>query len=176
MVEHEDSKDGLLSTGEANDQWRFTPSLLDTTSFHFPSFANQPSGYYTPTPGGTSTIYHNQAGDLHTPGMGFHLGTPLSMPTSEGNIHSAIDMHGFHPHLLDVHSFQTTTSFNPQQSYAPSSFIHQDSGFDAIDAENDGSPKQEMSMETEPQREIPVFPTRIFDTTMPAPSIASTEK
>lgn len=176
MVEHEDSKDGLLSTGEANDQWRFTPSLLDTTSFHFPSFANQPSGYYTPTPGGTSTIYHNQAGDLHTPGMGFHLGTPLSMPTLEGNIHSAIDMHGFHPHLLDVHSFQTTTSFNPQQSYAPSSFIHQDSGFDAMDAENNGSPKQEMSMQTEPQREIPVFPARIFDRTMPAPSIASTEK
>ena len=176
LVEHEDSKDGILNAGEATDQWRFTPSLLDSNSFSFASFANQTSGYYTPTPGGTSTVYHNQAGDLHTPGMGFHLGTPLSMPTSDGNIHSAIEMHGFHPHLLDVHSFQTTTSFNPQQSYAPSSFVHQDSGFEAMDAENDGSPKHEIIMDVEPRRELPIFSTQAFDTTMLAPSAPLLEK
>lgn len=149
--------------------------MLDSTSFSFASFANQPTGYYTPTPGGTNTIYHNQAGDLHTPGMAFHLGTPLSMPTSDGNVHSAIDVHGFHPHLLGLPSFQSATTFNPQQSYAPSSFVHQDSGFDAMD-DNDGLPKQDINMEGEPQRELPVFPTRVFDTSMPAPSVPSMEK
>ena len=173
--EHEDNKNELLNTGEANDQWRFTP-LLDSNSFSFTSFANQASGYYTPTPGGTNTIYHKQAGDLHTPGMGFHLGTPLSMPTSDGNIHSAIEMHGFHPHLLDVHSFQAAAAFNPQQSYAPSSFVHQDSGFEAMDAENDDLPKPDMGMEPEPQRDLPLYPTRAFDTSMPAPSIPSIER
>ena len=150
--------------------------MLDSNSFNFTSFANQASGYYTPTPGGTSTTYHNQAGDLHTPGMGFHLGTPLSMPTSEGNIHSAIEMHGFHPHLLDVHSFQTTATFNPQQSYAPSSFVHQDSGFGAVDADNDGLPKEEIHMDVEPHRALPMFPTQMFDASMPAPSAPYMEK
>ena len=65
-----------------NDQWRFTPSLLDPGSFSFSQFAGHPHGYYTPTPGGTNTLYHPQAGDLHTPtlGLGMGLGTPLSMP------------------------------------------------------------------------------------------------
>ena len=175
LGDHEDHKDGTLTAGEVNDQWRFTP-LLDSTSFSFASFANQATGYYTPTPGGTSTIYHNQAGDLHTPGMAFHLGTPLSMPTSDGNVHSAIDMHGFHPHLLGLHSFQTAATFNPQQSYAPSSFVHQDSGFEAMDAETDGLPKQDIIMEAEPHRELPVFPNRVFDTSMPAPAVPSIEK
>ena len=149
--------------------------MLDSNSFSFASFANQATGYYTPTPGGTNTIYHNQAGDLHTPGMAFHLGTPLSMPTSDGNVHSAIDVHGFNPHLLGLHPYQSAATFNPQQSYAPSSFVHQDSGFDAMD-DNDGLPKQDINMEAEQQRELPVFPTRIFHASMPAPSVPSMEK
>jgi hypothetical protein len=94
-------------TPRANaDQWRFTPSLLDPNSFAFTSFANQPPGYYTPTPGGTNTIYHPQAGDLHTPGFTMGLGTPLSIPNSDGGAHAA----------------QTAgQSFNPQ-TLAPSVF------------------------------------------------------
>ncbi|KAF2805255.1 uncharacterized protein BDZ99DRAFT_574850 [Mytilinidion resinicola] len=48
----------------SHDSWRFSPSLLDPNSFSFNSFANQPPGYYTPTPGGVGTLYHNQASDL----------------------------------------------------------------------------------------------------------------
>ncbi|TPX18143.1 uncharacterized protein E0L32_002652 [Thyridium curvatum] len=129
-----------------NDPWRFTPSLLDPNSFSFASFANQPPGYYTPTPGGTNTLYHPQAGDLHTPtlGLGMGLGTPLSMPTSEGAIHpgsTMMDLAGFQQGLHQQH-FHPFNPFiqppPPQQSFAPSTFVHQDTGYETMD--QDGSP------------------------------------
>ena len=110
--------------------------MFDPTSFAFTSFVNQHSGYYTPTPGGmTTAAYHNQAGDLHTPGMAFHLGTPLSMPTSEGQTlpASVAGMHGFHPHLLESQPFPTPHLFGTQPSYAPSALLHPDSGFDPME-------------------------------------------
>ncbi|KAI1773083.1 CP2 transcription factor-domain-containing protein [Hypoxylon cercidicola] len=127
-------------------EWRFTPSLLDPNSFSFSTFANQPPGYYTPTPGGTNTIYHPQAGDLHTPsmGLGMGLGTPLSLPTSEGAIQAGpamMDLAQFHPGM-PPHQFQPFNPFiqptPPQPSYAPSSFVHQDTGYETMD--HDGSP------------------------------------
>ncbi|KAI0382505.1 CP2 transcription factor-domain-containing protein [Hypomontagnella monticulosa] len=135
-------------------EWRFTPSLLDPNSFSFSAFANQPPGYYTPTPGGTNTIYHPQAGDLHTPsmGIGMGLGTPLSLPTSEGAIQAGpamIDLAHFHPGMAP-HQFQQP--FNPfvqptppQPSFAPSSFVHQDTGYETMD--HDGSPLDSDSHE-----------------------------
>ncbi len=130
-----------------NDQWRFTPSLLDPSSFSFSTFANQPPGYYTPTPGGgINTIYHPQAGDLHTPtlGLGMGLNTPLSMPTSEGGLHSGpalVDLQSF-PHNLHPQQFHHYNPFvqppPPQQSFAPSTFVHQDTGYETMD--QDGSP------------------------------------
>lgn len=132
----------------ATEQWRFTPSLLDPGSFSFSSFANQPPGYYTPTPGGTNTIYHPQAGDLHTPtlGLGMGLGTPLSMPTSDGPVHAGatmMDMSAFHhPGTMHPQHFSHFNPFiqppQPQQSFAPSSFVHQDTGYETMD--QDGSP------------------------------------
>ncbi|KAH8668852.1 CP2 transcription factor [Xylariales sp. PMI_506] len=128
------------------EPWRFTPSLLDPNSFSFSAFANQPPGYYTPTPGGTNTLYHPQAGDLHTPtlSLGMGLGTPLSMPTSEGGLHSGttmMDLSHFH-HGLPPHHFQAFNPFvqptPPQPSFAPSSFVHQDTGYETMD--QDGSP------------------------------------
>ena len=175
----EDRKDLQIQPTDSQDQWRFTP-LLESNSFSFPSFANQSSGYYTPTPGGSSTMYHNRAGDLHTPGMGFHLGTPLSMPTSDGQIHtaSALDMHAFHPNLLSSNSFQASSAFPQQQTYAPSSFVHQDSGYEAMDASNDVTPKQEMSMELESQRKNNLVPLtmRSFNPATTMPAIQPNEK
>jgi hypothetical protein len=127
------------------DTWRFTPSLMDPNSYAFSAFANQPPGYYTPTPGGFGTLYHPQAGDLHTPGMG--MNTPLSLPHSVHGL-SAEDhmMHlqHFNPHLLhQPHPFQTL--FQPPQppvhvptqqapTFAPQQFLqHQDSGYVAMD-------------------------------------------
>ncbi|RNJ55311.1 hypothetical protein D7B24_008741 [Verticillium nonalfalfae] len=144
---HEAFRDQDPTPRAQHEPWRFTPSLLDPNSFSFSSFANAPPGYYTPTPGGTNTIYHPQAGDLHTPtmGLGMGLGTPLSMPTSEGASmppsSTMMEMAGFQ--ALQPHQFH---HFNPfiqapppqQQSFAPSTFVHQDTGYETMD--HDGSP------------------------------------
>ena len=145
-----------------------------------PSFTNQPSGYYTPTPGGANTIYHNRAGDLHTPGVGFHLGTPLSMPTVDDQVHapSAIEMHGFHHNALSSNPFQASSAFAQQQSYAPSTFVHQDSGFEGMDGSHNVTPKQEMSLHSGQQRETNVVPftIRSLNTTMATSGIHSMEQ
>ena len=145
--------------------WRFTPSILDSSSFAFSSLMNQHSGYYTPTASAMSIPCHNQAGDLHTPNMGFELGTPLSMPTSEGQILStatAVDMHAFNSQLMASSHYSEPHLFAPQQSYAPSSFLHQESGYEALEAAND---------------EIPVsLQPGTFDATMAAPPKPSSDK
>ncbi|EOD48106.1 putative cp2 transcription factor protein [Neofusicoccum parvum UCRNP2] len=130
-------------TPRGAEQWRFTPSLMDPNSFAFASFANQPPGYYTPTPGGTNTIYHSQAGDLHTPGFSMGLGTPLSMPTSESALQAAQStgpgMHGFQPHPIAPLPFQNPNPFamphhqmSQAQSFAPHQFTHQPAAFDPM--------------------------------------------
>ncbi|KAL7619698.1 hypothetical protein AAE478_010240 [Parahypoxylon ruwenzoriense] len=136
-------------------EWRFTPSLLDPNSFSFSTFANQPQGYYTPTPGGPNTLYHPQAGDLHTPsmGLGMALGTPLSLPTSEGAIQTGpamIDLTQFHQGMQPAPPFPQ--HFNPfiqpappQTTFAPSPFVHQDTGYETMD--HDGSPLDSDSHE-----------------------------
>ncbi|KAI0439553.1 CP2 transcription factor-domain-containing protein [Xylaria telfairii] len=127
-------------------EWRFTPSLLDHNTFSFGSFANQPPGFYTPTPGGTNTLYHPQAGDLHTPSLGLAMGltTPLSLPTSDGAIHAGhgmMDMSHFQP-ALPPQFHQPFSSFiqpAPQQpAFPPSSLVHLDTGYETMD--HDGSP------------------------------------
>ena len=160
------------------DQWRFTPSILDTNSFAFASFANNHSSDFGSTPGGTNTVFHNnQAGDLHTPGMGFQLGTPLSVSNSAGqsDTTAAIDMHGFHTHLLHSQPFQNPSRFTPQQSYAPSSFIHQDSGYDTMEHPNHAIPVQRPSIDEELPRGSTFvgFPARHSDHVQghPAPAM-----
>ncbi|KAF6828927.1 CP2 transcription factor [Colletotrichum plurivorum] len=145
-LSHEAFRDQDPTPRATNEQWRFTPSLLDPNSFSFTNFANAPPGYYTPTPGGTNTIYHPQAGDLHTPGLGLGmgLGTPLSMPTSEGAMHSGPAMmdlagyQGMHPQQFQQHFNPFIQPAAPQQSFAPSTFVHQDTGYETM--EQDGSP------------------------------------
>ena len=132
------------ASNAANEPWRFTPGLLDSQNFNY-AFPNAPPGYYTPTPGGSNTLFHPQAGDLHTPtiALGHGLGTPLSMPTSGDAIQAGpaiLDMSGFQtlqPHQL--HHFNPfIQAAPPQQGFAPSSFVHQDTGYETM--EQDGSP------------------------------------
>ncbi|KAH6871127.1 CP2 transcription factor-domain-containing protein [Thelonectria olida] len=118
-----------------NDPWRFTPSLLDPNSMSFSQLPNAPSGYYTPTPGG----------------MG--LGIPLSMPTSGGGMQS-----GLGAGVMEIPGFQTRQHnrfhhFNPfiqapppQAAFAPSSFVHQETGYETMDqdsAQMDSEPPEE---------------------------------
>lgn len=151
------------------EQWRFTPSLLDPNSFAFASFANQPPGYYTPTPGGTNTIYHSQAGDLHTPGFSFGLGTPLSLPTSEAGLHAgqpgtASHLHGFNPHALNHHfANQNPFGFPPPQqqhggpAFAPHQFSHHPAPFEhaALAQSHQDSPMDNVMSDVEMQEQSP---------------------
>lgn len=135
----DDVKDHDATPKGLHDTWRLTPSLMDPNSFSFSAFANQPPGYYTPTPGGINTLYHSAAGDLHTPGMG--MNTPLSMPHSMHSL-QAQDPHmavqHFNPHLIHHQQFHDPYGHHQQppppqplhqQSFAPSQFLHQDSGY-----------------------------------------------
>lgn len=176
--DHDELKDQNKTPRDASDPWGFTPSILDSSSFGFSSFVNHPPGYYTPTPGGNA-VYHNQAGDLHTPGMGFNLGTPLSMPNSDGNVHPiSTNLHGFQSNIYDSQHFQTANLFPPQQSYAPSSFVHQGSGFDPMEASNTDSPVHEVKREVLSGRDstVPAIPASTFEPIMPAPPLPTLEK
>jgi len=118
---------------------------MDPNSFAFSAFANQPPGYYTPTPGGYGTLYHPQAGDLHTPGMG--MNTPLSLPHSIHGLHAHDTLAQFqhfnpqflhqpHPFQDQFHQHQSQPQMPQQQpqTFAPQQFLqHQDSGYVAMD-------------------------------------------
>lgn len=118
---------------------------MDPDSFSFSSFANAPSGYYTPTPGGTNTLFHTQSGDLQTPAglSGSALETPLSMAAAGNPLTSGagvVDMTGFQP--LPSHQLHHFSPFvqapPPQPQFVPSSFVHQDTGYETM--EQDGTP------------------------------------
>ena len=153
--------------------------MLDSNSFNL-SISNQPPGCFTPSQG-TSSMYHNQAGDLHTPNMGFGLGTPLSLSACDGQLNpgsTSLTMHGVHPHLVGSSSIQAAAPFPQQQSYAPSSFVHQIQGFEAMGGSHNVTPKQEIRMDLDPQREgnaLP-FPIRSFPSSMPTGAGQPTEK
>lgn len=138
-------------TPRALQDFRFTPSLMDPNSVAFMSFANQPPGYYTPTPGGMTTLYHSSAGDLHTPTLGLNLTTPISLqnpvsgplpvdPTVEMNLHL---QHHFLPQ-----QFQNLNPFAQAASFAPNTFIHHgDSGYDPME---DDAAMDDMNMPANP--------------------------
>ncbi|KAF2685530.1 CP2 transcription factor family protein-like protein [Lentithecium fluviatile CBS 122367] len=185
--DHEDIKDTDPTPRGNNEPWRFTPSLLDPNSFAFSSFANQPPGYYTPTPGGTNTLYHNQAGDLHTPGFSFGLGTPLSLPTSESALHAGqtapTHLHGFNPHALGHHQFTNQNPFALQQqaqhapSFAPHQFTHQPSAYERhppLAQTHEGSPMDNVVPEVEMQEQSPLvgFAHQSFGETVPQQQLA----
>lgn len=117
-------------------------------------------GYYTPTPGGTNTYYHSQAGDLHTPGfMMGGLGTPLSLPTSEGALNAghqaaAFDhFQGQHMHPMQPHHFQNVNPFQMHhpQGFPPHQFSHHPS-FD-FNEKIDDSPMEGLNIEQELQQQ-----------------------
>ena len=150
--EHDATPKGL------HEQWRFTPSLMDPNSFAFTAFANQPPGYYTPTPGGLNTLYHSQAGDLHTPGMGMNLGTPLSLPHTSNILsatHPNVSLQHYQPHLLQPHQFEHLPNYAPQQVFGPSFLQHKDSGYEAMSQSPHDTPaKAEMGMLPGPNMSI----------------------
>jgi hypothetical protein len=173
----EDSKDHDATPKGLHDQWKFTPSLMDPNSFAFSTFANQPPGYYTPTPGGVNTLFHSQAGDLHTPGMGMNIGTPLSLPQTANALAAAnvnVSLQHYQPHLVQPHQFEHVSNYAPQQVFAPSSFLqHKDSGYEAMSQSPQQSPmKADLGM-LPPRPGISL--TQLADSGISAPSGAHGE-
>ncbi len=162
-----DIKEQDVTPKPFTDAWRFTPSLMDPNSFAFSAFANQPPGYYTPTPGGFGTLYHPQAGDLHTPGMG--MNTPLSLPHSVQTLHAhdpMMQLQHFNPHLMhQAHPFHDpfhqqaqmhVPPPQPQQTFAPQQFLqHQDSGYVAMDDTPQKTTPTQPDMAARPPSMVP---------------------
>lgn len=162
---------------------------MDPNSNSFNMFANGLPGYYTPTPGGTNTLYHSQAGDLHTPGLGVGLNTPLSMPTSEGALHAGqqnAQFNGFQnqlPQHLQAQPFQNVNPFHMHhqpQAFPPHSFTHQNS-FDAMEGPVDESPVDDLGMDLcmshhHSSPEMLFQPPNLQTTMQPPPLHSSGEK
>lgn len=108
-----------------------TPSWMEPGSYSMMPLSNQNPGFYTPNSGGMGTIFHNQAGDLHTP-TGMHLITPLSLAGIPAAQHPhANGFEPFNPQL--VHTLHDVNQYSQQPSYAPSAFMHREMGYDAMD-------------------------------------------
>ena len=73
----------------------FSPSWMDPHgTMNMMSLAAQHPGFYTPNSAGMGAIFHSQAGDLHTPTVGIHAITPMSLNSAMQNPphpHSGID-------------------------------------------------------------------------------------
>jgi hypothetical protein len=169
------------------DSFRFTPSIMDPNSYAFSNFANQPPGYYTPIPGGTNTIYHSQAGDLHTPGLTMGLGTPLSMPNSDtglaGGQTSGSSLHHYHPSAIPPHIFQNPDPFAYQsphqqhhhplqlQTFAPHQFTHHSTAFENFQAHSEEPKLHDYPVDVEMQEHtsLDTFSQPAMDVTMPQP-------
>lgn len=107
------------------------------------TMANQPPGYYTPTPGGITTIYHHQAGDLHTP-LGYNMVTPISIAnTLSAGFPSGTNGEMTVNHYPNPQQFMPQ-QFNPyaQQTFAPSAFVNRDPGYDPMDRSEESSMDQ----------------------------------
>ncbi|WPH04126.1 transcription factor BOM, protein [Acrodontium crateriforme] len=157
----QDIKDVDVTPRGSNEPWSFvssglTPSLMDPSSASFNMFANQMPGYYTPNSGGTNLLIRSQAGDLHTPGLGGGMWTPLSLPTSEGGMHaSQHTFTNFQPnmaHHIEPQQFQNINPFQmqqqqqPQQAFPPHHFTHQPS-FESIERVVNDSPADDSVMD-----------------------------
>lgn len=122
-----------------------SPSWMDPNSLHMASLAGQNSGLFTPNSGGLGAIFHNQAGDLHTPTLGINMMTPLSLSNH-------IAPQQAHPQSLDhfnsqflSHNMPDVNPYLQQPSFAPSAFMHPDSTFDIMDESGDASSLNEVA-------------------------------
>ena len=123
--------------------------------------------------------------------MGMGLGTPLSMSAAADSLHAntMMGMSGFgqnmQPHFQNFNPFGQAPQHHhqeqhqQQQSYAPSSFIHQDTGYETMD--HDGSPVEDSgrmdSMDANLHRSpMMTFQPTQYDMSMAAPLPASAEK
>ncbi|EAW09694.1 grainyhead-like protein [Aspergillus clavatus NRRL 1] len=160
------------TTPRAPQDLRFTPSFVDPNSISYMNFHGQQAGYYTPNSGGFGPLFHNQAGDLHTPGMS--MITPLSLThqvapaMNSGGPTFGLDH--FDQQYMHSH-FHNPQSFAPQASFAPSAFVHRDSGYDAMDESVDELSLNDLDMQGNQSSQFAASTTHTSDhSATPGPS------
>lgn len=85
---------------------------------------------------------------------------------------SSFDMHNYTSHIFNTPSFSPSNAFTQPSSYAPSSFVHQESCFETMG----GSPVQDLIMELGMRGQQPTVPSQPrFGGSMAAPPVP-TEK
>lgn len=101
------------------------------------TFDGEDPSIYTPYLGRTDAIFHNLAGDRHTPTLGQSMVTPLSLSTSMEDVQpnhqpglGRFSQQNLVQHVADMNTGQT--------SNAPSAFVHRDPGYDTMDESMDG--------------------------------------
>jgi hypothetical protein len=116
----------------------FTQSWLD--SCPMTTLDGQHPSIYTPYLGRmeNGAIFHNLAGDLHTPTLGQNKVTPLSLsnPMEDVQRNHQLGLGQFSQQNLVQHMTDMKLG---QTSNAPSAFMHRDSGYDTMDESMDGS-------------------------------------
>lgn len=156
----QEGKQADHSPQDVQEPWSFgnsglTPSIMDPNSHTFNMFATSMPPYYTPTPGGTSLLYHHQAGDLHTPGLAIGLGTPLSLPTSATALHAGHHheqaLHSAHGHFSEHQQQQPFQHMHPYQmhnqtGFPPHQFTHH-SSFEPFEGAVGESPVEDLGMD-----------------------------
>ena len=111
-----------------------------------------------------------------------NIGTPLSLPqTASGlNMDSTVDMHFYNSHMFQQipQSYPFAPNVGHQEpSFAPSSFLHQDSGFETAEPAGNISPLNTMRLDRpDVQHRDSGFETDAADGMMMAPPVPSGEK
>lgn len=115
------------------------------------SLASQYPDFYTPVSGGMGAIFHNQAGDLHTPRMQMNNVNPMSPWNSDPITHS--NPAGNYLEQFDSRFAQHLPSRSPfadQISHAPGAVKHSGSFHDSMDGFGDRPPPNEMQVDLPP--------------------------
>jgi hypothetical protein len=98
------------------------------------------SRFYTPGSGGLGTIFQSQAGDMHTPTLDLDRTTSLSLsnPMASTQPTHQLDNDQLNQQYLAQH-MAGRNLYGRVESYAPSAFIHRDSGYDTMHESPDGT-------------------------------------
>ena len=125
-----------------------TSCWVDTAPMPIKSLASQYTDFYNHVSGGMGAIFHNQAGDLHTPRMQMNDANPMSpwnpFPINHsspaGNYLDQFDS-PFTQHLRSM------SSHADHISHAPGAVKHSGSVYDSMDGFGDRSPPNEMQVD-----------------------------
>lgn len=116
-------------------------SLVNPSSLSLLPFANQPNNHLTPDNGRFNWVLHSpSAGDLHTPRMGWDMMNSPSLSQQ-----------------LFLQSFRNAQPSAQQQSFAPSAFVHRDSGHDAMDGFIENSSLHDSELQFDPSLKEPAL-------------------